>query len=94
MFLEDDLFHYLRFTLSLHPGKKVEHRIVVVMKTENGMLMKATPRQHKPVVTYAELWNQLHEYEWSGTKIYPDYKVIAIYSYLGSQINTTWNAKQ
>ena len=34
-----------RFTLELDPNHEVKHKITVVMKTENGMYMKATPRQ-------------------------------------------------
>lgn len=34
-----------RFTLTLDPKRPVKHQIVVVMKTENGMYMKATRRE-------------------------------------------------
>jgi len=33
-----------RFTLSPDPEREVKHELTVVMKTENGMYMKATPR--------------------------------------------------
>jgi cytochrome P450 len=36
-----------RFTLSLDPTRSVEHRLVVIVKAENGMYVKATPRERK-----------------------------------------------
>ena len=33
-----------RFKLELDPDHPVKHEIIVVMKTEDGIMMKATPR--------------------------------------------------
>ena len=35
---------FYRFKLELDPNHPVKHEIIVVMKTEDGIMMKATPR--------------------------------------------------
>ena len=38
------LLFFNRYTIELDPDFKVEKKISVVMKTQNGMYMKAVPR--------------------------------------------------